>query len=387
MARKFKKTLLIVCEGSATEPAYLEWYRKKALAISDWTSITIYPDAIGNPKPDAPEQNRKTKQFESNKKDKKQENRFKAYLQEIGVGEHYDSYKSEPTRFTAEAKLRKEEDGFDEVWAVFDEDDRPATSLKKAFELSQEGKEIDTANGEVNIAFSSRSFEHGLLLHFEQNNTAFIETACGSYSGSNNNRKKQLYNCGCTDNTDANDCKGTKCLVGYIRANINNDFNKSLKKAIHEEWMIELDEKLHFAFKHTAWLRHVQKKTKPTTDIWALKPYTNVDILVKSMLNINKIHHWQDMGIVELTGFKQLQVNLQDTESIHFTFDEITVNPLSTLSLEVELATGGRVPLTISEQSFEIIREQGSFSLIHSHSLIGCVLKIEDDKNLIWVQL
>ena len=61
-------------------------------------------------------------------------------------------------------KLAKQEiKNYDEVWAVFDKDGY--TKHEKAFD--------DAQKHGIKLGFSSIAFEHWILLHYEQNRTAF----------------------------------------------------------------------------------------------------------------------------------------------------------------------------------------------------------------------
>ena len=78
--------------------------------------------------------------------------------------EKYEDVKAVPLRYVALAQMIEEEkEMYEELWAVFDKDDH--SHHKEAYEKAK-----DEVNGKkVNIGFTSRSFEHWLLLHFEKN--------------------------------------------------------------------------------------------------------------------------------------------------------------------------------------------------------------------------
>ena len=112
----FKRTLLIVCEGSETEPNYFNYLKKIALEKEIWSSINIYP---------IPEQEEGVT-YQPNKRKKRkfnlsteEDNRFKAYLEEIyettEVKQLYEKYKSQPSRYVKEAQERMMEEGFNEA--------------------------------------------------------------------------------------------------------------------------------------------------------------------------------------------------------------------------------------------------------------------------------
>ena len=97
-------------------------------------------------------------------------------------------------------------EGVDESWAVYDKDEHP-----KHEEAFVEANRIIDGK-KVNIAFSSRSFEYYLLLHFEYIYYRFEETECGERIKGN----KHIYECG-TGKYPDKDCGGRVCINGYAR--------------------------------------------------------------------------------------------------------------------------------------------------------------------------
>ncbi len=161
MSRKpriFPTTVFIACEGSNTEPNYFERL-KEELEDDGYFQITIYPDTDDtDPKTHA-----------------------------IGL--------------IKECQSRIDE--FDEVWAVYDKDGY--TKHKEAIDLAN-----TSVNGKtVNVAFSSISFEHWVLLHFERNSKGFTKSECKYESG------KTIL---CGSNTSPDDCEGNRCVVSILRS-------------------------------------------------------------------------------------------------------------------------------------------------------------------------
>lgn len=97
-------------------------------------------------------------------------------------------------------------EGVDESWAVYDKDKHP----KHEEAYLEANKVID--GKKVNIAFSSRSFEYYLLLHFEYIYHCFNETECGEKVRG----KKHIFECG-TGKNPGKDCDGKNCINGYAR--------------------------------------------------------------------------------------------------------------------------------------------------------------------------
>ena len=93
-------------------------------------------------------------------------------------------------------------EGVDESWAVYDKDEHP-----KHEEAFVEANRIIDGK-KVNIAFSSRSFEYYLLLHFEYIYYRFEETECGERIKGN----KHIYECG-TGKYPDKDCGGRVCIT------------------------------------------------------------------------------------------------------------------------------------------------------------------------------
>lgn len=98
-------------------------------------------------------------------------------------------------------------EGVDEAWAVYDKDEHP--THKEA--LEEAAKVVDGKC--VNVAFSSRSFEYYLLLHFEYIYRAFLQTECGERIKGN----KHIFECG-TNKMPDKDCHGSACINGYARS-------------------------------------------------------------------------------------------------------------------------------------------------------------------------
>jgi len=125
--RQLKQSIYIVCEGTNTERIYFERIAQENDVFEKY-AITVYPS---------------------------EEDQIKASKKE---GE---SIKTDAVNLV---KLAKQEiNNYDEVWAVFDKDGY--TKHEKAFS--------DAQKHGIKLGFSSIAFEHWILLHYEQNRTAF----------------------------------------------------------------------------------------------------------------------------------------------------------------------------------------------------------------------
>lgn len=269
MARKTNKTgytILIVCEGTNTEPNYFKGIREHIAKDNLWiddVEITI------SPKPPLDDDDLKLQPTPKHKTKRKR--RQLRTVKSEATPTIEDKYKAVPIRYVREAQQGLEDGTFDEVWAVFDKDGHPKP--KEAYELAT----TVIAGKTVNIAFSSISFEHWVLLHFEKNNTVFLKSECKERTGEN---KKSI---GCGTGV-SNDCYGTKCVIGHIKTCLYLDYEKAMNI------YAKIKTKTELALENAAWLRYQQINN--SLPIWEQNPYTNIDILVKRLLQIDKSITW-----------------------------------------------------------------------------------------------
>ncbi len=189
--RKPKHTIFIACEGKNTEPLYFENIKEIEEDRENYPfSITIYPDreCDVNPKTDA-----------------------------LGL-----------VNVAIDAKKQ-----YNEVWVVFDKDGY--TKHKEAFELARKN--------DVNIAFSSISFETWILFHFERNQSQFLKSA-------------NIINDKFVNNES------------YL-----TDYNKTGEFNVYPY----ISDKIVKAYQNAAWIRKVSQ----SENIYDNNPYTDVDLLVK----------------------------------------------------------------------------------------------------------
>lgn len=273
-----KRLLLIVCEGTNTEPQYFGWLAENyAYPNQIWDKIeicnsTTIPNDIVIPKPSELNGKRKLRQlkFENPNKRKKEKDILKdlwEYVYGTDIdSEKYESIKAQPLRYVAQAQCIEEHQGvYDEIWAVFDKNGH--THHKEAFERA---KRL-VNDKKTNIAFSSRSFEQWILLHFEKSDKVFEQTEC----------KNDKIPLGCNETIG---CKGETCLVGYIRKNYHLGYEKSNKNSNLSQLMQTLVARQDMAFQNAIWLR--EQKQNLQNKIYELNPYTDMDVLVKSILGL-----------------------------------------------------------------------------------------------------
>jgi len=272
--------MLIVCEGTKTEPQYFEWLRDNvALPNKIWDKIeissnTVLPDDIVIPKKGELNGKRKPRnlKFENPNRRITKPDLLKdlweyVYGTEIDI-EKYEDISAQPLRYVAQAQcLQEHSKVYDEIWAVFDKDGH--IYHKEAFERAE--KLVN--DKKTNIAFSSRSFEYWILLHFEQNKDTFELTECKD----DNDRPLN-----CSSNIG---CKGARCLVGYIRSKYYPNLKKSYDEAELQNFMYILYSQIDMALENAVWLKDQNDEyIKSGHPIYDLNPYTDVDNLVKSII-------------------------------------------------------------------------------------------------------
>jgi hypothetical protein len=151
----------------------------------------------------------------------------------------YDSEKSDPFGLVNEAVFLLNE--FDEVWAVFDKDNHP--KLEEVFSMREFKK--------IKKAFSSISFEHWVLLHFEKSLTAFSRS---------------------------------EDVVQRLR---DQDYLPTYCKRQDYDLYPKIKENTDIAIENSAWLRREKHEDliNQNNKIYMINPYTNVDKLVSYLLN------------------------------------------------------------------------------------------------------
>lgn len=197
------KTIFIACEGKNTEPIYFERI-KEQIEDDNIFALTIYPDRDN------------------------------------------DSHKSDPIGLIKEAQKRI--NYFDEVWVVYDKDGY--TKHKEALALAQN----EICDKVVNIAFSSISFEHWVLLHFEKNAESF-------------NKSQEIID--------------QKFIT-------NENYFPSYSKRGDIDIYPKIKDLTNTALENTAWLRYIKKADINSNPIFDVNPFTDVDVLVKKLFNIDE---------------------------------------------------------------------------------------------------
>ncbi len=373
--RSLSKVVLIVTEGTNTEPDYFaslesairDFLNKEGdllshLAIEDehsfFEKIMIEKGFEEAKKKTGKRKGVTKRQFENSNTGltNLQEILIELYGKERGINE-YEKNKAVPLRFVALAKAKEEQEQlYDEIWVVFDKNGH--TAHKEAFKLANDGVQ----NKKINIAFSSRSFEYWILLHFERICKPFDKSECGVKVKGN----KTIFDCGKENNANPKDCKGETCLVGYIRRHtlLKNYAKSNVQSNLLEMMKILLDGKyLLNAFENAAWLRFQMEKQYPTSLIHELNPYTNVDELVKSILGILTKILWKDFGQkFDFAGMKDVKISLLKDNTIEFSAKEISINP-NTMKIYLKDKDRKISMLESQEKEFAVIMESNKFTI------------------------
>jgi len=202
MSRKGVYTVLIVSEGSNTEPSYFESLKK----YLNENYEDLYPNGIDfTIFPYSPEKLELIEAEDENDLFVRRRGNRPIIQPAVIINEDIeDQYKSEPLRWVRYAQKEAEGAGYDQVWAVFDYDNRPDKTIEKTLKLS---KKRDGDYPNIGIAYSSYSFEYWLVLHYE----LFIKNL--EKSECKDEDKNSIL---CGTNVNQNDCQGSKCLSGYL---------------------------------------------------------------------------------------------------------------------------------------------------------------------------
>jgi hypothetical protein len=301
MAKKTDYTILIVCEGSSTEPNYFQGIKEHIAKENIWidnVEITI------SPKP--PLDDKDLEEQPTSKHKSKRKKRQLRVVENEPTPIIEEKYKAAPVRYVREAQQGLKDGTFDEVWAVFDKDGHPKP--KEAYELSEQ----EVEEKKVNIAFTSIAFEHWVLLHFGKNNTAFLKSECKEGTG----KSKKAIGCG---TGISGDCFGAKCVIGYIKTCQYLDYGKSMNL------FPQLRDNTQLALENAAWLRYQQLNN--TLPIWEQNPYTDIDFLVKRLLQIDENITWTSYnepleldGIITTFSIKNriLKIEIQNNQKSSF---------------------------------------------------------------------
>jgi hypothetical protein len=232
--KKFvKPVLFIACEGASSEYQYFESWAQTDIVLENFERVDVYPD------------------------------------------EHEDKPKTTPYELFEKAKKVLEEGAADFAWVVFDKDMHP--NLQKTF--------MEAEKAGVKIAFSSRSFEEWVLLHYEKNATNFDATECKTES-------KKPLKCG---TLLVPHCTPVDCLTGHIRRqHLIPDYSKKKTFDLYKH----INNRTEIAMVNASWLRFKTTGclSDPQPALFNLNPYTDVDQLIFKLNGRTDEIKWGHLG-------------------------------------------------------------------------------------------
>jgi|LakMenEpi03Oct11_1017367.scaffolds.fasta_scaffold00019_2 hypothetical protein len=214
---RLKPVLFIACEGTSTEYDYFSSWAKTDIALERFEAVNVYP------------------------------------------GKEDTNPQTNPHQLYQKAKKALDEEGANIAWIVFDRDGHAL--LPQTF--------TNATLAGIKIAFSSRSFEEWVLMHFEKNNTTFLDSECKNTSG-------RAINCG--SNSIPN-CTPNNCISGHIR---RQEFLDEYSKKRTFDLYKAINNRTEIAMVNSAWLRFQvgASVNTPQPVLDTLNPYTDVDQLL-----------------------------------------------------------------------------------------------------------
>lgn len=266
--RHCNHVIRIICEGEKTEPLFFTALCERYVTTKGIDAKTV-PQA-----PVADETEELSTERGSYKGKKRQVKQLPAEDAPVISG-------APPLKWVVYAR-RLLSEGVDEAWAVYDKDKHP-----KHKEAIEEAEKI--VNGKrVGIAFTSRSFEYYLLLHFEYLFREFQETECGEKVGG----KKKIFRCG-TDTFPEKDCHGDKCINGYARMHGYWEESKT-----SQSMFPLVENRLKKGIINGCRLR-AKSDTVTKEPMYNRNPYTTADLLVGRLIGIETINYGSAYSYIE----------------------------------------------------------------------------------------
>lgn len=226
---KQKPVLFIGCEGTSSEYQYFESWAQTEEALEHYNRVDVYP------------------------------------------GKNERRPKTTPWELFELAKYSLETGAVDLAWVVFDKDNHP--KLPETFR--------DAKSAGIKIAFSSRSFEQWVILHYEKSSNPFNATECKDLN-------EKPLNCGSTVELN---CIPIDCLSGHIR---RQGFISNYSKKKDFDLFKTISSRTEIAIVNAAWLRSCTSCSinQPQPKINGLNPYTDVDQLILKLLDKSQAIEW-----------------------------------------------------------------------------------------------
>jgi hypothetical protein len=202
--KTLKKALFIVCEGKNTEPLYIKGLIEQVENVNDWYAfhVKVHDTPKTNP---------------------------------VGLIEVARQLLTNPN---------------DEAWVVYDMDGY--TKHHEAFDLAH------NTEPQVNIAYSSVSFEEWVLLHFERSDKAYAKS---------------------------------KNIIDHI---VGRNFMRTYSKRSNFHLYPKLKLRTHIAIENAAWLRYrMQAELQEAKgQFYRVNPYTTIDKLISKLLGLHEKVLW-----------------------------------------------------------------------------------------------
>lgn len=256
--RSFKKAMLLICEGTKTEPNFFSAFR------DDKNKCKVEGEIIIQPKPSLALEDIDVQLKRGN---------FVRQKRALKSVEEDDL----PMVFPGPQPLNWVKTGingldtFEEVWCIFDRDEHP--KRREAFELVDSQRQ---AGKNIYIAFSSRCIEFYFLLHFEYLYKAFEKSECHEKI----NGKTRYFRCCLPDEVIGKACQGERCVNGYARMKgywTESKSDLSLYPFIKEH--------LLFAIRNAELIRRESSlHYNPAIPFYDRNPYVTVDRLIARLL-------------------------------------------------------------------------------------------------------
>lgn len=295
--RLFKEAMLLICEGTKTEPNFFAAFRDDKDKCRVKGEITIQP------KPSLAHEDIVVQQNRGNTV------RQKRALKSAGVHE-------QPIVFPGAQPLNwvtagiNSLDTFEEVWCIFDKDDHP--TRKDAFELAESQQRLGK---NIRIAFSSRCIEFYFLLHFEYLYKAFEKSECNGKE----NGKTRSYHCCLPNAVKGKACQGDCCTNGYART--KGYWTDS--KSDYSLYPI-LKDRLFYAIRNAELVRRESlRKENPAIPFYDRNPYVTTDRLISRLMGFailflgEIVSIKQDSTILEVC-FVGKQIVIQNNGGVSF---------------------------------------------------------------------
>lgn len=315
-SKKIGPVLFIACEGTSSEYQYFESWAKLDKTLETFQQVNVYPD----------------------------ENELKP--------------KTTPYQLFEIAKKELSSGAADIAWIVFDKDNHPRLT-----ETFQEAK-----LNNIKIAFSSRSFEEWVLMHYLKDNTVFNATEC-------KDDDDHPINCGTVKTPN---CNPINCLTGHIRRlNLIPKYSKKKDFDLFTAIFTNTEK----AIVNSAWLRAKSGVSLygPEANLSVINPYTDVDQLILKLNGRNDIIEWGQAGTDIKLGDWTVNVTKRGNDLVmrlsHQKEDRLLVN---TIFSDNHFATTddnlSEMSITVKDKKI-IINENGSNgSWLHPGDIIEYTL-------------